>query len=80
MSSLFSLFFFVKLMGEKVQRYENRQNELKRQMEDLVNNNEKLYKEQDKLFWEMLDKINKIQREQVLTVSHEKYLRKIDNV
>ena len=41
-------------MGEKVQRYENRQNELKRQMEDLVNNNEKLYKEQDKLFWEML--------------------------
>lgn len=79
-SSLFSLFFFVKLMGEKVQRYENRQNELKRQMEDLVNNNEKLYKQQDQLFWEMLDKVNKIQEQQILNAKAEKYIGKIDNV
>lgn len=79
-SSLFTLFYFLKVLGKQIQFCEDKQYELKRQMDDIVNNNEKLYKEQDKLFWEMLDKVNKIQEEQIKKAKAEKYIGKIDNV
>lgn len=83
-SSLFTLFFFVKLLseilGEKIQYCENKQEDLKKQLDDLAYSNKRLYKQQDQLFWEMLDKVNKIQEQQILNAKAEKYIGKIDNV
>lgn len=83
-SSLFTLFFFVKLLSEtldeKIQYCENKQEDLKKQLDDLVYNNERLYKQQDQLFWEVLNKVNKRQEQQILNAKAEKYIGKIDNV
>lgn len=83
-SSLFTLFFFVKLLseilGEKIQYCENKQEDLKKQLDDLVYSNKRLYKQQDQLFWEMVDKVNKIQEQQILNAKAEKHIGKIDNV